>query len=92
MAHKSKKKHIKHVRQHEAESAALKATAKARAGTVQSATRGKAPAGGKAPKKRGIVRSIAKATTKKLAATPRKIIQRATRRVRSRVKSMLGRE
>lgn len=83
MAHKSKKKHIKHLHQHELSSSPP--TAKKRPGTkadVEVASVRSAPA--KATGKRGgIVRSIARAATKKIAAKPKKIIKRATKRVKS---------
>lgn len=103
MAHKSKKKHIKHL--HEHETASSPPRAKAHAGAKADieeeriagprSTRAAKPAGGSksaAPKKRGIVRRIAKAATKKIAARPKRLIQRATSRVKSRVKSMFSRE
>jgi hypothetical protein len=108
MAHKSKKKHLKHVHQHEPATPPAKTRAGSKAETeveriantrsrvVEDGGRaGKATArrtpgtrgGTSAPrKKRGIVRSIARAATKKLAAKPRKVIKRAT----SRVKAFLG--
>jgi hypothetical protein len=99
MAHRSKKKHLKHLHQHEPVSAAPAAKRHAGAKAEVEADRVARPRVAKAgartgarkkaaPKKRGIVRSIAKAATKKIAARPKRIIQRAT----SRVKSMLGRE
>lgn len=102
MAHKSKKKHIKHL--HEHETASTPPRAKAHPGAKAdieadriarprasgaSKTTARNGAGKKpAPKKRGIVRRIAKAATKKIAARPKRIIERA----KSRVKSMLGAE
>ena len=105
MAHKSKKKHIKHLHQHELASnkptakkhAGAKAdvevdrVAKSRSRVVESGGRagkaaGATPRSGKATEKRGgIVRSIARAATKK-------IIKRVKSRVKSRVSSLLGRE
>lgn len=115
MAHKSKKKHLKHVHQHEPatppakspvakaeaaearfarpRAAASNARAKAagaRAAVGATAASVKAAVGArrakKATKKRGIVRSVARTATRKLAAKPKKIIERAARRV----KSLLG--
>jgi hypothetical protein len=100
MAHRSKKKHLKHLHQHEAASAAPAAKKHAGAKADIEADRIAPPRAAKAssrvtaakkpaPKKKGgIVRSIAKAATKKIAARPKRIIERAA----SRVKSMLGRE
>ena len=98
MAHRSKKKHIKHLHEHELGSSPPKAKTHpgAKADIEEDriarprATARKATGAGKKPaaKKRGIVRRIAKAATKKIAAKPKKIIQRA----KSRVKAMLGRE
>jgi hypothetical protein len=98
MAHRSKKKHLKHLHQHEPVSAAPAAKKHAGAKADVEADRVARPrvkAGTRtgtakkaATKKRGIVRSIAKAATKKIAARPKRIIQRA----KSRVKSILGRE
>jgi hypothetical protein len=99
MAHRSKKKHIKHLHEHEPVSAApaakkhagakadIEADRVARPRTAKAAARTSA-AKKPAPKKRGIVRSIAKAATKKITARPKRIIERA----KSRVKSLLGRE
>jgi hypothetical protein len=96
MAHKSKKKHIKHLHQHDLSS--NKPTAKKHAGAKADVEVGRVAApragkardrGGKPAEKRGgIVRSIARAATKKIAAKPKKIMKRATKRV----KSLLGRE
>ncbi len=107
MAHKSNKKHIKHLHQHELSATAP--TAKKRPGAKADVEgerlakmrarvgepRGRVAKTGersgtarKSTKERGIVRSIARAATKKIAAKPKKIIKRATRRV----KSLLGRE
>lgn len=102
MAHKSKKKHIKHLHEHETASTPPRAKAhpgakadieadriaRPRAGVGKATARTGAGKKARPAKKRGIVRRIAKAATKKLAAKPKKIIQRA----KSRVKSMLGRE
>jgi hypothetical protein len=106
MAHRSRKKHIKHLHQHEAATAAPAAKKHAGAKAEIEAERiarprtvkGRSKAGTKVaakkatPKKRGLVRSIAKAATKKITAKPKKIIERATSRVKSRVSSLLGRE
>ena len=126
MAHKSRKKHIKHVQQHaavegdapkahppgtKATSAALgagtshkvrltsrakeaaKAAVKDRAGKVVDRARavkeeGKARIAGEKKKKGGLVRRIARAATKKIAAKP----QRALSRAKARVRSLLGRD
>ena len=97
MAHRSKKKHINHLHEHEPVSAAPAAKKRAGAKADIEADRVARPRGTKArastakkpaPKKRGIVRSIANAAKKKITALPKRIIERA----KSRVKSLLGRE
>jgi hypothetical protein len=100
MAHRSKKKHLKHLHQHaEASSpppakkhagakADIEADRVARPPVARAGAKAGAAKQTAAPKKRGIVRSLARAATKKITARPKKIIQRA----KSRVKSMLGRE
>jgi hypothetical protein len=88
MAHKSKKKHIKHMHEHELAAAPRTST---RAKAKQEIDEGRSRKPGTKPeratssktKKKGIVRSIAKAAGKKLAARPKRVI--------ARVKSMLGR-
>lgn len=121
MAHRSKKKHLKHVHEHEpatpaARSPVAKAeTAKARfarpraaaAKTRASAADARAAVGAKAASVRaavagrraqkvekrtqhepGIIRTVARKATSRLAAKPKKIIKRAARRV----KSLLGKD
>ena len=77
MAHRSKKKHIKHVHEHE--------PAKPRAKSpIAKANRERARIGEPPeprPKKRGLVRRAAK----KLAAKPRRMAKRAVARVRSMI-------
>jgi hypothetical protein len=82
MAHKSKKKHIKHARQHELEhqlemqpekSAARPRRAAAPAATTKESKRAKRP---------GLVRKLAGAAASKLVARPKRIIQKARARVR----------
>jgi hypothetical protein len=98
MAHKSKKKHLKHVHAHEPEAAAPPARKhagakaeveaartqrpRATAGTRSSGAERGTATSAKPTKKRGIVRSIARAARKKLTAKPKRVIKR--------VKSMLG--
>ncbi|HEY5944209.1 MAG TPA: hypothetical protein VIV40_01900 [Kofleriaceae bacterium] len=89
MAHRSKKKHLKHMHQHEA------ATPKANSPVVKAraAAAGIAKKGGsvrRAPeleaegtKKQGIVRRLAAKATKKITAKPRRAIARAKARVKS---------
>lgn len=82
MAHRSKKKHIKHLHEHEpatprAKSPVAKADV-ARAGAPKASRTESEPK----PKKRGIVRRAAR----KLTAKPRKIARRA----KARVKSIIG--
>jgi hypothetical protein len=99
MAHRSRKKHIKHLHQQEAATPKAKSpAAKAKAAPAKARTATKArPAkaartrtsgDGAAPTKKsgGIVRSLARAATKKIAARPRRIISKA----KSRVKSLIG--
>ena len=91
MAHRSKKKHLKHVHQHEpatpkAKSPIAKAEAAA-AGIAKKGSRSPAPELEQgAQKKKGLVRRLASKATKKLSAKPRKVIERA----KARVKSLLG--
>ena len=94
MAHRSKKKHLKHVHQHEpatpkAKSPIAKAEAAA-AGIAKKGSRSPAPELKRAPKKKGLVRRLASKATKKLGAKPRKVIEGAKARVKARVKSLLG--
>jgi hypothetical protein len=97
MAHRSKKKHIKHVHQHEPATPKAKSpTAKAEAAAGGVARKGgnvrRAPDLDKKPgKKKGIVRRMASKATKKITAQPRKIIARAKASVATRVKSLLDR-
>jgi hypothetical protein len=98
MAHRSRKKHIKHVHQQEAATPKAKSPAKgksaSKARTSAKAAPGKAPrarkASGSAPSKSsgGVVRSIARAATKKLTDRPRRILSKA----KSRVRSLIGRD
>lgn len=95
MAHRSKKKHLKHVHQHEAATPKAKSPgAKAEAAAAGIAKKGgsvrRAPEGEKAGKKKqGLVRRLATKATKKITAKPRKVIARAKARV-AQVKSLLG--
>jgi hypothetical protein len=108
MAHRSRKKHIKHLHQQEAATpkaksparakSATKARASTKAGPAKAgsakagpakATRArKASAGAASKRSGGVVRSIARAATKKLTARPRRILSKA----KSRVKSLIGRD
>ena len=93
MAHKSHKKHIKHIHQQEpatpkAKSPVAKAeVAQARIAKSRPANGAVKKTGQKAVKKAGLVRSLARAATKKVAekvtARPKKMISRAKARVRS---------
>jgi hypothetical protein len=92
MAHRSKKKHLKHMHQHEP------ATPKAKSpvAKAEAAASGVAKNGGnvrRSPelqnagkKKKGLVRRVASKVTKKITAKPRGVIARA----KNRVKSALG--
>ena len=92
MAHRSKKKHLKHLHQHEPATPPAKSPiAKAEAAAAGIAKKGgsarRAPELKEAApkrKKKGIVRRLAAKATKKITAKPRKIIKR--------VKKMFGRE
>jgi hypothetical protein len=92
MAHRSKKKHIKHMHDHEPVTPKAKGpVAKAEAAAAGIAKKGgstrRAPeleAGKK--KKKGIVRRMASKATKKITAKPRKVIAKA----KNRVKSLIG--
>lgn len=98
MAHRSHKKHIKHMHQHEPATPKAKSpTAKAdvasqrisKPSKVSSARR---PVAKKAPaKKRGIVRSVAGAVASKVEKVERKVTAKP-RKIIKRVKSLLGRE
>lgn len=103
MAHRSKKKHLKHLHQHEPATPKAKspiAKAEAAAAGIAKKTRGatrRAPEMMDAGKRKskGLVRRIASKATKvaararrAVAAKPKKVIARAKARV-SRVKSML---
>ena len=98
MAHRSRKKHIKHLHQHEPETAAP--AAKKHAGAKADLETGRVPKS-RAPakaarsartarttKKRGIIGKLARAaSTSKKLASPKRVISRA----KSRVKSLLHR-
>ena len=91
MAHRSKKKHLKHMHQQEAVTPKAKSpVAKAEAAAAGIAKKGgnvrRAPELEKAGKKPGIVRRVAAKVTKKITAKPRKAIARA----KNRVKAALG--
>ena len=93
MAHRSKKKHLKHLHQHEPATPPAKSpTAKARAAAAGIAKKGgnarRAPElkEGAPKRKKGIVRRLASKATDKIAARPKRIIKRA----KARVKSLLG--
>jgi hypothetical protein len=94
MAHRSKKKHIKHQHEHEpatpkARSPIAKAEAAAAGIARKTGSVRRAPQMKDAVKKRkskGLVRRLAAKATKKLAAKPRKLIARA----RARVGALLG--
>ena len=94
MAHRSKKKHLKHMHQHEpATPRAHSPVAKAEAAAAGVARKGgnvrRSAELDNAGKKKSIVRRISKkitATKKSIAAKPRKVIARA----KCRVKSLLG--
>jgi hypothetical protein len=89
MAHRSKKKHLKHMHQHEpATPKAGSPVAKAEAAAAGVAKNGgnvrRSPELANAgKKKKGIVRRIANSATKKITAKPRRVIARAKARVRS---------
>lgn len=95
MAHRSRKKHIKHLHQHEPETAAPSAKKHAGAKAERESQRvpkTRAPVkparARAATKKRGIVGKLARAASKsKKLASPKRIISRA----KSRVKSLLHR-
>jgi hypothetical protein len=100
MAHRSHKKHIKHMHQHEpatpkAKSPAAKAdVASQRISNTSKVSAAGKPVAKKAPaKKRGIVRrvagSVASRVEKKVSAVERKVTAKP-RRIIKRVKSMLG--
>jgi len=101
MAHRSKKKHIKHVHEHEpatpkAKSPIAKAEAAARGIAKKAGNVRRAPELDAAKRKtKGLVRRLAaraRKATKKIAAKPRKAIARAKARVEARVHSLLGDE
>ena len=91
MAHRSKKKHLKHLHQHEPATPPAKSPiARAEAAAAGIAKKGgnarRAPELKEARRKpKGIVRRLA-SKTKKIAAKPKKIIKRA----KARVQSLLG--
>jgi hypothetical protein len=92
MAHKSHRKHLKHLHAHEpptpkAKSPVVKAEIEERRRAKPQAKRA-AAAGAKPAKKSGIVRSIAHAAAERVTAKPRKALSRA----KARVKSLLGRD
>jgi hypothetical protein len=91
MAHRSKKKHLKHMHQNEPVTPKARGpVAKAEAAAAGIAKKGgnvrRAPDLEKAGKKKGIVRRMASKVTKKITAKPRKVIARA----KNRVKTALG--
>lgn len=105
MAHRSKKKHLKHVHEHEPATppakspvakadAAVAGIAKPRGNGKKRSSARRAPemkATPKAPaKQKGLVRRLASKATNKITARPRKALSRARARVESRVKSLLG--
>jgi hypothetical protein len=96
MAHRSHKKHIKHMHQHEP------ATAKAKSPTVKAdvasqriakaskTTSSAKPVAKKAPaKKRGIVRSVAGAVASRVEKVERKVTAKP-RKIIKKVKSLIG--
>jgi hypothetical protein len=97
MAHRSKKKHLKHVHQHEP----VTPKAKGPVAKAEAAAAGVAKKGGtvrraegleNAGKKPGIVRRITRKASKKIAATKKSIAakpRKAIARAKSRVKSLL---
>lgn len=96
MAHRSRKKHIKHLHQHEPETAAPAAKKHAGAKAERESERVPKTRAAVKPararrattKKRGIVGKLARAASKsKKLASPKRIISRA----KSRVKSLLHR-
>jgi hypothetical protein len=101
MAHRSRKKHLKHVHEHEPATPPAKSpTAKAEAAAAGIAKKGgstrRAPElkteARRGTKKKGIVRRLAATATKpvkKLAKKPRKILEKAKARVEKRVKALL---
>lgn len=101
MAHRSRKKHLKHVHEHEPATPAAKSpTAKADAAAAGIARKGgnarRAPElkteARRPRKKKGIVRRLAATATKpvkKLAKKPRTVLAKARARVEKRVKSLL---
>jgi hypothetical protein len=92
MAHRSKKKHLKHTHQHEPATPKAKSPiAKAEAAAAGIAKKGKVRRSpeleaGKKRKPKGLVRRLAAKATKRLAARPRKVIARA----KARVAALLG--
>jgi hypothetical protein len=91
MAHRSKKKHLKHMHEHEAPTPKAKGpVAKAEAAAAGIAKKGgnvrRTPELEKAGKKKGIVRRVASKATKRVTAKPRKVIARA----KNRVKALIG--
>lgn len=95
MAHRSKQKHIKHLRQHEPATPKAKSpTAKAQAAAAGVAKKGgnarRAQEPDKKPaKQKGIMRRLASKASKKITARPRRMIARAKASVAKRVKSLL---
>lgn len=100
MAHRSRKKHLKHVHEHEpatppAKSPAAKAEAAAagiakKGGNVRRAPELKQAR--RAPAKKSIVRRLAATATKpvkKLAKKPRAVLAKAKAKVEKRVKALL---
>jgi hypothetical protein len=83
MAHKSKKKHLKHVHAHERAAAPSAATRAKKAAAKNPATEAKPR------KRRGIVRSIAHAASEKAHSATEKLVEKE-RKIVKRVKSLLG--
>lgn len=101
MAHRSRKKHIKHMHQHEAATPKAKSpVAKADVATQRISKTSKVSAAGKpvarkAAKKRGVVRSLASKVANKVESKVAAVEKRVTakpRKIIKRVKSLLGAE
>ena len=96
MAHRSKKKHLKHMHEHEPATPKAKSPlAKARAAAAGIAKKGgntrRAKEANEPKQKKGIVRRLAAKAGKRITARPRRVAARVAARVKARVKARVAR-